>query len=80
MKYGLAAFLSVSLLLTACSKKEQKESEEQSPTPVAKDVKKSDTSALHIEPTMLRDLRITTAVVERRSGGESMAFTTPAMV
>ena len=74
MKDVLAAFLSISLLLTGCSKKEQKESEEQSPTPVVKDVKKSDSSALHIEPTMLRDLRITTAVVERRSGGESTAI------
>ncbi len=74
MKYVLTVFLSVSLLLIACSKKEQKESEEQSPAPAVKDVKKSDSSALHIEPTMLRDLRITTAVVERRSGGESTAI------
>ncbi len=74
MKYVLAAVLSFSLLLTACSKKEQLESEEQSPAPAVKDVKKSDSSALHIEPTMLRDLRITTAVVERRSGGESTAI------
>ena len=74
MKYVLTAFLCLSLLLTACSKKEQKESEEQSAIPVAKEAKKSDTSVLHIEPTMLRDLRITTTSVERRSGGESTAI------
>ena len=74
MKYVLTAFLSVSLLLTACSKKEQQESQEHSTAPVSKEAKKSDLSVLHIEPTMLRDLRITTTSVERRSGGESTAI------
>lgn len=74
MKYVLTALLSVSLLFTACSKREQKQSGEQAETPVSKEPNKSDNSVIHIEPTMLRDLRITTAIVERRSGGESTAI------
>lgn len=75
MKYVLTAFLSISLLLTSCSsKKEQKESEAQFASSAAKETKKSDSSVLHIESTMLRDLRITTTSVERRLGGESTAI------
>jgi cobalt-zinc-cadmium efflux system membrane fusion protein len=73
MKYGLTALLSISLLLSACSKTEKQEAGEQAVAPVSKDAKHTDTSILHIEPTMLRDLRITTTLVEQRSGGESAA-------
>jgi cobalt-zinc-cadmium efflux system membrane fusion protein len=74
MKYVLTALLSISLFLAACSKAEKKEADEQQAAPVAQEAKKADTSTLRIEPTMLRDLRITTTAVERRSGGESAAI------
>jgi cobalt-zinc-cadmium efflux system membrane fusion protein len=73
MKYGLTALLSILLLLSACSKTEKKEADETAGAPVAKEAKHTDASTLHIEPTMLRDLRITTTLVEQRSGGESAA-------
>jgi membrane fusion protein, heavy metal efflux system len=73
MKYGLTALLPILLLLSACSKTEKKEADETAGAPVAKEAKHTDASTLHIEPTMLRDLRITTTLVEQRSGGESAA-------
>jgi cobalt-zinc-cadmium efflux system membrane fusion protein len=74
MKYVFTAFLTLSLLLTGCSKTEKKDTEEKAAIPATKEAKKSDSSVLHIEPTMLRDLRITTTAVERRSAGESAAI------
>lgn len=74
MKSVLTVLLTVSMFLTACSKTEKKEADEKPPTPPAKEARHEDTSVLHIEPTMLRDLRITTTAVERRSGGESAAI------
>jgi membrane fusion protein, heavy metal efflux system len=73
MKYSSIALLSILLLLSACSKTEKKEADENAAVPVAKEARHGDTSILHIEPTMLRDLRITTTAVEQRSGGESAA-------
>ena len=74
MKSVLTVLLTVSLFLTACSKAEKKEADEKPPTSAAKEARHEDTAMLHIEPTMLRDLRITTTAVERRSGGESAAI------
>lgn len=73
MKFVFTALLLMTLLLAGCSKTEKKESEEKAATPPAKEAMRADASVLHIEPTMLRDLRITTTAVERRSGGESAA-------
>jgi cobalt-zinc-cadmium efflux system membrane fusion protein len=73
MKYILTALLSMSLFLAACSKAEKKDAEEKQSAPAAQETKKSNASTLHIEPTMLRDLRMTTTTVERRSSGESAA-------
>lgn len=74
MRSLLAALLTISVFLAACSKTEKKEADEKPQAPSAKAAKHEDTSVLHIEPTMLRDLRITTTSVERRSGGESTAI------
>ena len=74
MKYAVGALISLSFLLSACSKRQEKPANDSGATPVAKEAKRTDTSALHIEPTMLRDLRITTTTVERRSAGESTAI------
>jgi membrane fusion protein, heavy metal efflux system len=74
MKCAAAAILASSLFLTACISTEKKESDEKPVTPGVQEAKKPDASVLHIEPTMLRDLRLTTTAVERRSGGESAAI------
>jgi cobalt-zinc-cadmium efflux system membrane fusion protein len=74
MKYFLALLASLSLLFSACSKREKHQTEEKSGTAVTQEAKKSDASVLQIEQTMVRDLRITTAPVERRSGGASAAI------
>ncbi len=74
MKNLLPALLVLSLFLAACSKTEKKDADDHPAAPAAEEAKKTDTSILRIEPTMLRDLRITTTVVERRSGGESAAI------
>ena len=73
MRFLISLFLVLSLFLTACSKSEKEQTDAHA-VPVAKEAKRADTSALHIEPTMLRDLRITTTAVEQRSGGESAAI------
>ena len=74
MNFVVTALLTVSLLLTGCSKTVKKDTDEKPETPSAQEAKKSDTAVLRIEPTMLRDLRITTTAVERRSAGESAAI------
>jgi membrane fusion protein, heavy metal efflux system len=74
MKYVLTALFCISIFLTGCSTTEKKEADEKPVTPAAQEAKHADTSVLHIEPTMVRDLRITTTAVERRSGGESAAI------
>jgi cobalt-zinc-cadmium efflux system membrane fusion protein len=63
----------MSVFLAGCSKSAQKEINEKASVPAPQEANQTDTSVLHIEPTMLRDLRITTTAVERRSGGESTA-------
>jgi membrane fusion protein, heavy metal efflux system len=73
MKYTSIA-LACCLFLTACSKKEKKESQEHVAPPVTREANRSDAAILHIEPSMLRDLRITTTAVESRVNGESTAI------
>ena len=75
MKYiGISAVMAFTLLVAGCSSRDKKENSEQASAPVAKEAKRSDTSVLHIEQSMLRDLRLTTTAVEMRSGGESAAI------
>jgi cobalt-zinc-cadmium efflux system membrane fusion protein len=74
MKYVLTALLSLSFFLAGCSKSAKKETDEKASVPAPQEAKHSDRSVLHIETTMLRDLRITTTAVERRLGGESAAI------
>jgi membrane fusion protein, heavy metal efflux system len=74
MKNLLTALLTFMLVLAGCSKSEKKEANEHSPGPAAAQAKRADASTLHIEQSMLRDLRITTTTLELRSGGESAAM------
>lgn len=73
MRHGLVPFLFILLWVSACSNTEKREADAQTTAPVTKEAKRTDTSDLHIEPTMLRDLRLTTTTVEQRSSGESAA-------
>jgi membrane fusion protein, heavy metal efflux system len=74
MKVALTATLVATLLLAACSKSENKAVEQASSASPAQEAKREDSSILHIEQSMLRDLRITTTPVESRSGSESTAI------
>src|SRR5512146_3119138 len=74
MNYILTLLLTFTLLLAACSKSEKQESTEHASAPVVQESTRSDPSTLQIEPSMLRDLRITTTTVEVRSGAESAAI------
>jgi membrane fusion protein, heavy metal efflux system len=71
MKYIFMALLSLSLFVSACSKPEKREGDEHAVAPAAKEAERTDPSILHIEQSMLRDLRMTTTSVEFRLGGES---------
>jgi membrane fusion protein, heavy metal efflux system len=74
MKYVVTALLSILVFSVGCSKTEKKkEAGEHAPAPVSNEAKHVDASLLHIEPTMLRDLRMTTTAVELRTGDESAA-------
>jgi cobalt-zinc-cadmium efflux system membrane fusion protein len=74
MKYGFIALVLCGLLLAACTKKEKKESDEHAVTPATNEANRSDPAILHIEQSMLRDVRITTTAVESRATGESTAI------
>ena len=74
MKYLFIALTLVELLLSGCSKRKDNGPAENASVPAAQNAKRADTSMLEVEPTMLRDLRITTSPVERRSAGESAAI------
>lgn len=66
----LAALLSVA----GCSKSnDQQNAPVESKTEQARDAKSPD-NLLHIEPGMMRDLRITTSVVEQRHGGDGVSL------
>jgi cobalt-zinc-cadmium efflux system membrane fusion protein len=63
-----------SLLLVGCSKpNDQKNAPAENKTEQAHEAKSSD-NFLHIEPGMMRDLRITTSVVEQRHGGDGVSL------
>jgi membrane fusion protein, heavy metal efflux system len=74
MKLISIALSALLLFLAACSGTEKKEPSQKPETPAAQEARKAGTSVLRIEPAMLRDLRITTTAVERRSDGESSAI------
>jgi cobalt-zinc-cadmium efflux system membrane fusion protein len=74
MKYILTALLAATLSLGACSRSEQKQADEHRPAPASQEAKRSDASTLHIEESMLRDVRVTTTAVELRTGGEATAM------
>jgi cobalt-zinc-cadmium efflux system membrane fusion protein len=76
MKTTSTAFLAVVLLLTvACSQPPEKKAAEQPPVtrPVTQPAGQHEENVLRMPQSMLRDLRITIATVEQRSGGEGAA-------
>jgi cobalt-zinc-cadmium efflux system membrane fusion protein len=61
-------------LIAGCSKPgDQQNAPAESKTEQARDAKSPD-NLLHIEPGMMRDLRITTSVVEQRHGGDGVSL------
>lgn len=75
MKIVVTALLTLTLFLAGCSKEEKHTAEQTVPEPhSAQQAKREDTSMLRVEPSMLRDLRMTTTPVELRSGNESTAM------
>jgi cobalt-zinc-cadmium efflux system membrane fusion protein len=68
MRIGFVAFL---LLFTSCAKKQDAEpSGEHKVETVPRLAEHGELAVLKVEPSMLRDLRITTAKVEERTGGD----------
>jgi cobalt-zinc-cadmium efflux system membrane fusion protein len=60
------------MLLASCAKKQDAEpSREHKVESTARSAEHGELAVLEIEPSMLRDLRITTAKVEERTGGDS---------
>ena len=74
MKYLFIVLAVAGLLFSGCSRGNKNEPAENASVPAAQNATKADTSILEVEPTMLRDLRITTSPVEKRSAGESAAI------
>ncbi len=74
MKKLLSASLLALLALSSCNRsREEKQKSEHEVQPVpASAAEKTPENILRIKPEMLRDLRITTAVVEARRGGEGV--------
>jgi membrane fusion protein, heavy metal efflux system len=71
MKIVIVAIL---FLIAGCSKpQDQQSAPAEGKTEQARDAKSSD-NLLHIEPGMMRDLRITTSVVEQRHGGDGVSL------
>jgi len=69
MRIGFVAFL---MLLTSCAKKQDAEPlGEHKAESAPRSAEHGELAVLKIEPSMLRDLRITTAKVEERTGGDS---------
>ena len=69
MRIGLVAFL---VLLTSCTKKQDAEpSGEHKVESAPRSAEHGELAVLKVEPSMLRDLRVTTAKVEERTGGDS---------
>jgi membrane fusion protein, heavy metal efflux system len=67
------AILAALLLVVGCSKPTQQNAPTESKPEHAQEAKSPD-NLLHIEPEMMRDLRITTSAVERRRGGEGVSL------
>jgi cobalt-zinc-cadmium efflux system membrane fusion protein len=65
--------LAALLLFAGCSKPHDQQSAPVEGKTEARDAKSSD-NLLHIEPEMMRDLRITTSVVEQRHGGDGVSL------
>lgn len=66
--------LAALFLIAGCSKPhDQRSAPAEGKTEQARDAKSSD-NVLHIEPGMMRDLRITTSVVEQRHGGDGVSL------
>jgi membrane fusion protein, heavy metal efflux system len=65
--------LAALLLFAGCSKSHDQQSAPVEGKTEARDAKSSD-NLLHIEPGMMRDLRITTSVVEQRHGGDGVSL------
>jgi cobalt-zinc-cadmium efflux system membrane fusion protein len=65
--------LAALLLVAGCSKPSQQNAPAVSKTEQAQEAKSPD-NLLHIEPEMMRDLRITTSVVEQRRGSEGVSL------
>lgn len=61
------------LLFAGCSKPSQQAAPSEAKTEHAQEAKSPD-NLLHIEPEMMRDLRITTSTVEQRRGGEGVSL------
>jgi cobalt-zinc-cadmium efflux system membrane fusion protein len=65
--------LAALLLFTGCSKPHDQSAPAEGKTEQTRDAKSSD-NLLHIEPGMMRDLRITTSVVEQRHAGDGVSL------
>jgi cobalt-zinc-cadmium efflux system membrane fusion protein len=65
--------LAALLLVAGCSKPAQTNAPSESKAEHAQEAKSPD-NLLHIEPEMMRDLRVTTSVVEQRRGGEGVSL------
>lgn len=65
--------LAALLLFTGCSKPHDQQSAPAEGKTEARDAKSPD-NLLHIDPGMMRDLRITTSVVEQRHGGDGVSL------
>jgi cobalt-zinc-cadmium efflux system membrane fusion protein len=65
--------LAALLLIAGCSKPSQQSAPAEGKTEQARDAKSPD-NLLHIEPGLMRDLRITTSVVEQRHGGDGVSL------
>ena len=77
MKTILPVLLTFVLLLSACSKKEPVQHADEHGSTEAKQTEEhaeSEENVLHVDPSMLRDLNITTARVEERDGGETASM------
>ena len=73
MKLRELAVLVIIAFTAGCGRNESKRAVEEAPAPASSAVSPSapaEKGFLHIEPEMLRDLKITTASVEQRPGGE----------
>ena len=65
--------LAALLLIAGCSKSSQQNQPAENKPEHAQEAKPPD-NLLHIEPEMMRDLRITTSTVEQRRGGEGVSL------